>query len=90
MTEDDIRAQIGAAAVERKACFDKMSCFEQRMITAHHSLGALLDKKNNPLHEDHQAIVDLASDPREDAKGYIAAMTRADELTTFLKTHNAL
>ena len=49
----------------------------------------LLDPENNPLHEDNHQLLKLKSDPREDAKGYVATVQHADELTEFLKKHNA-
>ena len=83
-------AQIGDAAIERKRCLDKMSCYQARLKDAHQALGVFLAEDKNPLHEDNQRILELSSDPRADAKGYVEAMTRAEELTAFLKTHNAL
>ena len=82
--------QIGEAAVERKHCLDKMSCYEARLNTAHHALSVFLDREKNPLHEDNQRLLTLASDSRADAKGYVEARKRADELADFLKKHNAL
>ena len=82
--------QIGEAAIERKRCLDKISCYEARLKTAQQALGVFLDPDKSPLHEDNQRILELASDPRADAQGYIEAMTRAVELADFLKKHNAL
>ena len=82
--------QIGEAAVERKHCLDKVSCYEARLNTALQSLSVFLDPEKNPLSEDNQRFLSLASDPRADAKGYIEEKKRADELTGFLKKHNAL
>ena len=67
-----------------------MSCYEAQLKTAQQALGAFLDPDKSPLHEDNQRILSLSSDPRADAKGYVEAMTRADELAGFLTTHNAL
>ena len=83
-------AQIGEAAIERKACLDQASCYEARLKTALHALHALLDPKKNPLNEENQRLSALPSDPREDAKGYVEASQRAEELTAFLGKHNAL
>ncbi len=90
MTEGEIMNQIGEAAVERKHCLDKMSCYEARLKTAKQSLSVFLDTENNPLHKDNQRLLELTSDPRADAKGYVDARKRADELADFLKKHNAL
>ena len=90
MTDEDIKKQIGEACLERKRCMDEISCYEQRFKNALYGLQALLDKDKNPHHEDNQRLLNLDSDPREDAKGYIAALNRAEELTNFLKTHNAI
>lgn len=90
MTEDDIRTQIGEAAIERKNCLDKASCYEARLKTAMYALQALLDPEKNPLAEKNQRATALPSDLREDAKGYIEARQRAEDLTAFLRKHNAL
>ena len=90
MTEGEMMNQIGEAAVERKGCLDRMSCYEARMKTAQQSLSVFLDPERDPLHEDNQRLLTLASDPRADAKGYVEARERADELAAFLKKHNAL
>ena len=90
MTEGEMMAQIGEAAMERKRCQDKMSCYEARMKTAQQAMSAFLDPENDPLHEDNQRLLKLSSDPRADAKGYIEARKRADELAAFLKKHNAI
>ena len=82
--------EIAEAAVERKQCSDKMSCYEARLKTALQSLTVFLNPEKNPLSEDNQRFLGLASDPRADAKGYIEAKKRADELAGFLKKHNAL
>ncbi len=82
--------QIGEASTERKRCLDKMSCYEARLKTARQALDVFLDPDKNQLHADNQRILGLSSDPRADAKGYIDAMTRADELADFLRKHNAL
>ena len=89
MTEGDIKTQIGEAAVERKQCLDKISCYKERLKKANRALSVLLDPENNPLHEDNHQLLKLKSDPREDAKGYVATVQHADELTEFLKKHNA-
>ena len=88
MTETE--AQIGEAAVERKRCLDKMSCYEDRLKTVQQALSMFLDPQKNLLHKDNQRLLELASDPRADARGYVEAKTRADELTNFLRTHNAI
>lgn len=90
MTEEEIMQQLGKSLVERKKCFDKMSCYEARLKDAARCLALLLDEDKNPLHEDNQRLVHLDSDPRLDAKGYIEEKRRAEELTAFLKKHNAL
>lgn len=90
MTEGEITSQIGEAAIERKHCLDKMSCYEARLKTAKQALTVFLDPEKNPLNEDNQRIVAITSDPRSDAKGYLEAKKRADELSEFLKKHNAL
>ena len=90
MTEGEIMTQIGEAAIERKRCLDKMSCYEARLKTALHALQALLDPKKNPLNAENQRAAALPSDLREDAKGYVEACQRAEELTAFLRKHNAL
>ena len=90
MTEGEMMNQIGEAAVERKGCLDRMSCYEARLKTAFQSLSVFLDQEANPLHEDNQRIITLASDPRADAKGFVEASKRADELADFLKKHNAI
>ena len=90
MTRDDIAGQIGEAAIERKECLDKASCYEARLKNALYGIQALLAEDSNPLHEDNQRILTHATDPRADAKGYIAAIKRADELAEFLRRHNAL
>ena len=90
MTEGEMMTQIGEAAIERKRCLDKMSCYEARLKTAQQALAVFLDPDKSPLHEDNQRILELASDPRADAKGYAEAMTRAEELAGFMKKHNAL
>ena len=90
MTEAEMATQIGEAAVERKHCLDKMSCYEARLKTAQQSLSVFLDQDKNPLCAENQRLLDLASDPRADAKGYVEAKSRADELADFLKKHNAL
>ena len=90
MTEADMMNQIGEAAVERKRCLDKISCYEARLKTARLALDWLLDPERNTMHEDNRRILELSSDPREDAKGYVDASERADELTAFLRKHNAL
>ena len=90
MTEGEMMTDIGEAAVERKRCLDNMSCYEARLKTAQQSINVFLDPDKNPLHEDNQRILSLSSDPRADAKGYFEARNRADELTDFLKKHNAL
>ena len=90
MTEGEMMTQIGEYAVERKICLDKMSCYEARLKTAQQALGVFLDPDKSSLHEDNQRIITLTSDPRADAKGYVEAKMRADELADFLKKHNAL
>ena len=88
MTETE--ALIGEAAVERKRCLDKMSCYEARLKTVQQALFVFLDPQKNPLNKDNQQLLELASDPCADARGYVEAKTRADELTDFLRTHNAI
>ena len=66
MTRDDIKGQIGEAAIERKECLEEISCYKARLKTALHRLTAFLD--NNPLHEDNQRLLVLSSDPPEDAQ----------------------
>ena len=90
MTEGEMMTQIGESAVERKICLDKMSCYEARLKTAQQALSVFLDPEKSPLHEDNQRVLALTSDPRADAKGYVEAKTRADELADFLRKHNAL
>ena len=90
MTEDDIKRQIGEAAIERKTCLDKISCYEARLKDAAYKLQAIISSENEPLHADNQRIVDHASDPRSDAKNYIRELERANELAAFLRKHNAL
>ena len=46
--------QIGEAAIERKRCLDKISCYEARLKTAQQALGVFLDPDKSPLHEDNQ------------------------------------
>ena len=38
MTDEDIRRQIGDAAVARRECFDRISCYEQRLNEALYDL----------------------------------------------------
>ena len=90
MTEDEMMTQIGEYAVERKRCLDQMSCYEARLKTAQQALSVFLDPEKSPLHKDNQRVQALTSDPRADAKGYVEAKTRADELADFLRKHNAL
>ncbi|MDE0201346.1 MAG: hypothetical protein OXK73_02800 [Rhodospirillaceae bacterium] len=90
MTNDEIKAQIGQAAIERKECLDQMSCYKRRLDDAAHKLRQLLNDRGNPLHEDNQRFLHLETDPRLDAQGFVEAKTRAEELTAFLKQHNAL
>lgn len=90
MTEAEMMTQIGETAVERKRCLDQMSCYEARLKTALQALTVFLDPEKEPLHEDNQRFLKLTSDPREDAKGYVEARKRADELAAFLKKNNAL
>ena len=89
MTEGEILTQIGEAAVERKQCLDKISCYKERLKTANRALSVLLDPEKNPLHEDSHQLLKLKSDPREDAKGLVANLQLEKELTEFLKKHNA-
>ena len=51
MTEGEILTQIGEAAVERKQCLDKISCYKERLKTANRALSVLLDpeKKVHPV-----------------------------------------
>ena len=67
-----------------------MSCYKARLKTAQQALSVFLDPKKSPLHEDNQRVLALTSDPRADARGYIEAKTRADEIAAFLMKHNAL
>ncbi|MCZ0954894.1 MAG: hypothetical protein OXJ56_20170 [Rhodospirillaceae bacterium] len=90
MTENDIKAEIGQAAIERKECLDRASCYKKRLNDAAHRLRELLNDRMNPLREDAQRFQNLGTDPREDARGYVEALARAEELAAFLKQHNAL
>ena len=90
MTEDEMMTQIGEAAIERKRLLDQMSCYEARLKTAQQALSVFLDQEKSQLHEDNQRILALTSDPRADARGYVEANTRANELADFLSKHNAL
>lgn len=90
MTNDEMNAEIGKAAVERKQCLDRISCYQERLKRAAQAIQYLLDEKKNPLNEENQLLLNLDTDPREDAKGYIEALKRANELYAFLKKHNAI
>ena len=90
MTENDIKAEIGQAAVERKECLDRASCYKKRLDDAAYGLRDLLNDRMNPLRETGQRILHLKTDPRDDARGYLDALGRAKELEDFLKKHNAL
>ena len=90
MTENYIMATIGEAAIERKQCLDKMSCREARLKKALYGLNHLLDETRNPLNEENQSFLAHSTDPRDDAKMYVEAAKRADELSAFLRKHNAL
>jgi len=89
MTDEDIRRDIGDAAIERKTCRDRVMCLEHRLRSAKLELDVVLDSEKDPLHEDNQALLNLKSDPREDAKGYVAAKHRFFELSYFLERNNA-
>ena len=89
MTEGEIETQIGEAAVKRKQCLDKISCYKERLKTANRALSVLLDPEKNPFHADSQQLLKLKSDPREDAKGLVANLQLEKELTEFLEKHNA-
>ncbi len=90
MTKNDILAEIGNAAVQRKECLDRISCYERRLKTAMTGLQMLLDPDRDPRHEDNQTLLSLGTDPREDAKGYVEALNEAAEHAEFLRKHNAL
>ena len=90
MTVNEIRAEIGQAAIERKECLDQASCYRKRLDDAEYRLRQLLNDRMSPLREDAQRFQNLDTDPREDARGYVKAMSRAEELAAFLKRHNAL
>ena len=90
MTENDIKAEIGQAAIERKECLDRASCYRKRLSDAQYGLRDLLNDRMDPLREDARRILDIKTDLRTDARGYIEALSRAKELETFLKEHNAL
>ena len=90
MTENDIKAEIGQAAVERKECLDRASCYRKRLSDAQYGLRDLLNDRMDPLRKDAGRVQHFKSDPRADASGYIEALSRAKELEAFLKEHNAL
>ena len=92
MTEAEVNImnQIGEAAIERKSCMDKISCYKARLKTALYGISVLTDEDKNPLHDDNQNLLTHTSDPREDAKGYVETLKRFNDLTDFLKKHNAL
>ncbi len=90
MTGEEISSEIGRAAVERKGCRDRISCYQERLKKALYGIQILLDENKNSLLEENQYLVGHVSDPCEDAKGYIEMLKREEELRDFLRTHNAL
>ena len=90
MTNDEIKMEIGKAAIERKECLDRVSCYRKRLDDAAYALRRLLNERDSPLKENNQDFLYLKTDPRIDAQAFVEAATRADELTSFLKEHNAL
>ena len=90
MTNDEINSEIGKAAIERKQCLDRISCYQERMKKAAQGIQYLLDDEKNPLLEDNQFFLNHPTDPRSDAKGYIEVLKREGELYAFLKKHNAI
>ena len=90
MTGDEISSEIGRAAVERKGCRDRISCYQERLKKALYGIQILLDENKNPLLEENQYFIEHATDPSEDAKGYIETIKREEELRNFLSKHNAI
>ena len=90
MTGDEISSEIGRAAVERKGCRDRISCYQERLKKALYGIQILLDENKNSLLEENQYLLEQSTDPREDAKGYIETLKREEELRDFLSIHNAL
>lgn len=90
MTNDEIMREIGQAAIERKECLDRVSCYEKRLRDAAHNLRRLLESSTKPMKEDDKRFLHTETDPRADAQAYVEAMTRAEELEAFLRKHNAL
>ena len=96
MTDIDIEAEIGKAAVDLRRCRDRVSCYGNRLDRAIRGLDevrrlwALTDAAGNPIGGPDHGIPTLESDPREDARGYIESLREQERLEDFLRRHNAL
>jgi len=90
MTDADIKIEIADAMLQRKQCNDRMSSYQRRLENARIALYRFTDKERNPRDEENQDIFSLKNDPREDAKCYLDALEEYDQLTDFLRKHNAL
>ena len=81
MTSEEMESEIGRAFIERRELTKKIECLEHRLRTVGKAATELAD---NPLYAEAEAVMESASDVRQDFKDLKAALQRLRELNRIL------